>query len=50
MQHQVGGETFRLLDDARAHAAMARPVNPFGDGHAAERIVEALMAWGGDGG
>jgi hypothetical protein len=44
------GESFRLLDDPDAHAAMARPVKPFGDGHAAERIVEALMAWGGDDG
>jgi UDP-N-acetylglucosamine 2-epimerase len=35
-------ETYRLLDDADAYAAMARAVNPFGDGHAAERIVEAL--------
>jgi len=35
-------ETYRLLDDAEAYAAMARAVNPFGDGHAAERIVEAL--------
>jgi UDP-N-acetylglucosamine 2-epimerase len=36
-------ETNRLLDDADAYAAMARAVNPFGDGHAAERIVEALL-------
>jgi UDP-N-acetylglucosamine 2-epimerase (non-hydrolysing) len=50
MQHQVVGEPFRLLDDAGAHAAMARPVNPYGDDHAAERIVKALMEWGGDGG
>ncbi|MBM3129902.1 MAG: UDP-N-acetylglucosamine 2-epimerase (non-hydrolyzing) [Chloroflexi bacterium] len=37
-------ETYRLLDDAEAYAAMARAVNPFGDGHAAERIVDALSA------
>jgi UDP-N-acetylglucosamine 2-epimerase (non-hydrolysing) len=36
-------ETFRLLDDAHAYTAMARAVNPFGDGHAAERIVGALL-------
>jgi UDP-N-acetylglucosamine 2-epimerase (non-hydrolysing) len=36
-------ETRRLLDDPAAHAAMAQAVNPFGDGHAAERIVEALL-------
>jgi UDP-N-acetylglucosamine 2-epimerase (non-hydrolysing) len=32
-----------LLDDPQAHAAMAHAVNPFGDGHAAERIVQALL-------
>ncbi len=32
-------ETYRLLDDAAAYGAMAHAVNPFGDGHAAERIV-----------
>lgn len=37
-------EATRLLDDSAAHAEMARAVNPFGDGHAAERIVEALLA------
>jgi UDP-N-acetylglucosamine 2-epimerase (non-hydrolysing) len=36
-------ETRRLLDDDQAHQAMARAVNPFGDGHAAERIVDALV-------
>jgi UDP-N-acetylglucosamine 2-epimerase (non-hydrolysing) len=35
-------ETFRLLDDADAYRGMARAVNPFGDGHAAERIVASL--------
>lgn len=35
-------EANRLLDDPIAHAEMARAVNPFGDGHAAERIVEAI--------
>ncbi|HVN55076.1 MAG TPA: UDP-N-acetylglucosamine 2-epimerase (non-hydrolyzing) [Anaerolineaceae bacterium] len=36
--------THRLLDDPAAHAAMARAVNPFGDGQAAGRIVQALLA------
>ncbi len=39
-------EANRLLDDPAAYAAMARAVNPFGDGHAAERIVQALMDYG----
>ncbi len=39
---RIVAETFRLLDDRDAYAAMARGVNPYGDGHAAERIVAAL--------
>lgn len=38
-------EATRLLDDPAAHAEMARASNPFGDGHAAERIVEAVVAY-----
>jgi UDP-N-acetylglucosamine 2-epimerase (non-hydrolysing) len=34
----------RLLDDPAAHAAMAQAANPFGDGHAAQRIVDALLS------
>jgi UDP-N-acetylglucosamine 2-epimerase (non-hydrolysing) len=33
----------QLLDDPIAHAAMAQAVNPYGDGHAAERIVQAIL-------
>ena len=32
-----------LLDDPQAHATMAHAVNPYGDGHAAERIVRVLL-------
>ncbi len=35
-------ETRRLLDNPAAYAEMANAVNPYGDGHAAERICEAL--------
>jgi UDP-N-acetylglucosamine 2-epimerase (non-hydrolysing) len=41
---RIEAEVRRLLDDPVAYAAMAHAVNPFGDGHAAERIVEALLA------
>lgn len=34
----------RLLDDARDYASMARGVNPFGDGRAAERIAAVLSS------
>ena len=40
-------ETRRLLDDPPAHASMARAVNPYGDGHAAERIVKAILDYQG---
>ncbi len=33
----------RLLDDPSEYAKMAQASNPYGDGHAAERIVEALL-------
>lgn len=32
-----------LLDDEAAYARMARATSPFGDGHAANRIVESLV-------
>jgi len=34
-----------LLDDPLAYAEMAGATNPYGDGHAAERIVDALLAY-----
>jgi UDP-N-acetylglucosamine 2-epimerase (non-hydrolysing) len=34
----------RLLTDPAAYARMARAANPYGDGHAAERIVAWLLA------
>jgi UDP-N-acetylglucosamine 2-epimerase (non-hydrolysing) len=39
----VVAETRRLLDDPQEYTRMARGVNPYGDGHAAERIVEAIL-------
>jgi len=40
---RIVAETRRLLDDPKAHQRMAKAVNPFGDGHASERIVAALL-------
>jgi UDP-N-acetylglucosamine 2-epimerase (non-hydrolysing) len=37
-------ETQLLLNDPDEYATMAKAVNPFGDGRAAERIVNALLA------
>ena len=39
---RIVAETFALLDDPAAYAAMARSHLPFGDGRAAPRIVAAL--------
>jgi UDP-N-acetylglucosamine 2-epimerase (non-hydrolysing) len=36
-------EALRLLTDPVAYQAMAHGKNPFGDGHAAERIVDAIL-------
>ena len=41
----IVAETERLLTDPAAHEAMARAVNPYGDGHASERIADAILAW-----
>lgn len=36
-------ETCRLLDDDKSYEQMARAVNPYGDGHACKKIVDALI-------
>jgi len=38
-------QTCELLDDAEAYAQMSGAHNPYGDGHATERIVQATRAW-----
>ncbi len=35
----------RLLDDGQVYAAMSRASNPYGDGHASERIADAVLDW-----
>lgn len=40
----IRDETLRLLRDPSAHAAMARALNPYGDGRAAGRIAAVLAA------
>lgn len=52
----VGADTDRilrearlLLDDEAAYQRMCGAANPFGDGHAAERIVDALLSRSGPG-
>jgi UDP-N-acetylglucosamine 2-epimerase len=38
------GRACRLLDDSAAYNAMSQAHNPYGDGRAAERILEALIS------
>ena len=40
---RIVAEASRLLDDPVAYNEMAHASNPFGDGHASERIVKALL-------
>ena len=40
---RIVAETSSLLDDEAAYLSMARAPNPFGDGHAADRIATALL-------
>jgi UDP-N-acetylglucosamine 2-epimerase (non-hydrolysing) len=42
--HRIVAEASRLLDDPTEYARMAQAENPFGDGHAAERIVASLLS------
>ncbi|OQB37056.1 MAG: UDP-N-acetylglucosamine 2-epimerase [Candidatus Hydrogenedentes bacterium ADurb.Bin179] len=41
-KNKIVSNCIRLMEDPGAYAAMSHAVNPFGDGHAAERIVAAL--------
>lgn len=43
-RERIVAETVRLLEDRGAYERMARAVNPYGDGHAAKRIADALLA------
>ncbi|CAN5169593.1 UDP-N-acetylglucosamine 2-epimerase (non-hydrolyzing) VpsA [soil metagenome] len=42
---RIVSETSKLLADTAAYAAMSRVSNPYGDGHAAERIAAACAAF-----
>jgi len=37
--------TSKLISDAAAYQKMAEATNPYGDGHASERIVAAILKW-----
>lgn len=42
---RIVAETARLLQDPEEYSRMARAVNPYGDGHAAERILKSLLEY-----
>lgn len=43
---KIFAEAKRLLDDPIEHGKMAQAVNPYGDGRAASRIVQAILNYG----
>ncbi len=42
----IVSETSKLLDDPSAYKAMSFAHNPYGDGQATPRIIEAIKSWG----
>jgi len=42
-RQKIVQEARRLLDDPSAYASMSQAINPYGDGRAAPRIVQALL-------
>ncbi|MEA3638328.1 MAG: UDP-N-acetylglucosamine 2-epimerase (non-hydrolyzing) [Lamprobacter sp.] len=44
VQDRIIEASCKLLDDPAAYAAMARGLSPYGDGHAASRIIQVLGA------
>lgn len=42
----IVAEATRLLDNPAEYAAMSKVRNPYGDGTAAEKIADAIIAWG----
>ncbi|MDE7311327.1 MAG: UDP-N-acetylglucosamine 2-epimerase (non-hydrolyzing) [Eubacterium sp.] len=42
----VFAEASRLIDSQEEYEKMAKAVNPYGDGHASERIVGHILEWG----
>lgn len=42
---RIVAEARRLLDNPAAYQEMARAINPYGDGKASRRIVQAILNW-----
>ena len=46
-EEDICAHAHRLLHDQNAYRAMQRAANPYGDGKAAPRIVQAILYWAG---
>lgn len=46
--HKIISETTKLLNDPHYYDSMAHAANPYGDGHAAERIVDEIIRYSPD--
>lgn len=44
-EEEIFRSAVTLLTDQKAYQEMARAVNPYGDGHASERIVKHILEW-----
>ena len=44
-ENNIYNEATRLLSDKNAHAQMAAAPNPYGDGNASGRIIDAILRW-----
>jgi len=44
-KEKIFTEVIRLFDDKKHYLSMSRSINPYGDGHACERISEVLKNW-----
>ena len=43
--NRIVRETEHLLEDESSYRTMAHAANPFGDGHASEKIVKAILEY-----
>ena len=41
----IFNEAVNLIDNPSEYEKMAHAANPYGDGHASERIINALVNW-----
>jgi UDP-N-acetylglucosamine 2-epimerase (non-hydrolysing) len=44
-REEIVSQVSKLLDSSEAYQRMAQAKNPFGDGHASERIIEAILSF-----